>query len=191
MEKIEKQRFPEERRKEHMESISHQEKEWEEEAEESSKPDFDFKWQAPEYEHYEKDVSWYWISLTAAVILVFLAIWLRNFLFALFLVIAWPVIVSLAHRTPEMMDFEMDEDGLRVGEDKYIRFREIKGYDINPYNEDYAELVLKTGSHINQFLRIRVPAGQRKKMEKYLFEILPREEYPESFAESVAKILKF
>ena len=46
-------------------------------------------WQIPEYEYRSKDVSWYWISLIAAIVLFAFAIWQKNFLFAIFVVIAF------------------------------------------------------------------------------------------------------
>ncbi len=152
---------------------------------------FSLKWQAPEYEHFEKSVSWYWLSLTFTIILVLISIWQRNFIFSLFLVIAWPIIVFISHQPPVMWDFEMDDDAIKVGKNKFYRFAEMYGFDINNYNDDYGELVFKTHSKFNPFLRVRVPIGEKSKVEHFLVEILPREEYPESFSESISKILRF
>ena len=72
------------------------------------------KWQAPEFEYRPKDVSWYWLSLMAAIALIALAVWQKNFLFAIFIALAWLVITSLANRFPTIWEFKIDEKGLSV-----------------------------------------------------------------------------
>ena len=49
---------------------------------------FEIEWQAPEYFHYQKDVSWYWLVLILGIVTIVFALWQKNFLFAVFVIIA-------------------------------------------------------------------------------------------------------
>src|SRR3990167_8463140 len=50
--------------------------------------DFELSWEAPEFEFREKTVSWYWVTIIGAVLILALAVWQRNFLFGVFILMA-------------------------------------------------------------------------------------------------------
>ena len=45
-------------------------------------------WQAPEFRYRHKDESWYWLTIMATAVLFLISLWQKNFLFAIFAVIA-------------------------------------------------------------------------------------------------------
>lgn len=168
-------------------------------------------WQAPEFKYYQKDVSWYWLSLIIAIIIVVLAIWQKNFLFAVFVVIAWFIIIHLAGRLPETWQFKIDEEGVEIvlpsgdkNRKKIYSYKEIEGFDIHSdyqesesdgknhlFREDYKELVLKFKSKISPYFKINIPLSEEEKIKNFLLRFLPKEDYPVSASDSLAKLIKF
>lgn len=155
------------------------------------------EWQAPEYEYQPKDISWYWISLIIGIILIALAIWQKNLLFAIFIVIAWLVITSIANRFPTVWEFKINEKGINIALSKeesgakFYPYAEIEGFDIHSGGEDYQELVLKIKSKFSPYLKINIHSADEEKIRDFLLKILPEEEYNPSLADSFSKLIGF
>ncbi len=158
-------------------------------------------WQAPEFEYVFKDVSWYWISLIVAAILLILALWQKNFLFAVFVVIAEAVVFSFANRFPAIWKFKIDGNGVsinfpddEIGEkngEKFYSFNEINGFDIHPVDKEYKELVFKFESKFSSYLKINIFADDEPKISELLLKFLPREEIKISMSDILLKLIKF
>jgi len=96
------------------------------------------EWQAPEFEHRQKNVSWYWLSLLVSIILLALSVWQKNFLFAVFIIIAWFVIIYSTSRLPTIWNFKLSEKGIEINlpesdasSNKFYPINEIEGFDIH------------------------------------------------------------
>lgn len=154
-------------------------------------------WQAPEFEYNPKDVSWYWLSLIVAIILLAFSLWQKNFLFAIFTVIGWFIVVNWASRYPTIWEFKIDDKGINIklpSQEKVNKFyahSEIKGFDIWEGNEKYKELILRMKSRFSPYLRISLPPGDEEKIKKFLLKFLPQEEYGDSVADSLSKLIRF
>lgn len=154
-------------------------------------------WQAPEFEYQPKDVSWYWLSLIVGIILIALAVWQKNFLFMVFVVIAWLVITVMANRFPTVWEFKIDEEGISIvlpnekSGGKFYPYTEIEGFNIHSGGEDYKELVLKTKSKLSPYLKINIHGADEEKIKDFLLKFLPKEEYNQSLADSFSKLIRF
>ncbi len=165
-------------------------------------------WQAPEFEYRVKGVFWYWLSLIIAIILLALSIWQKNFLFAVFIVIAWLVIVYSASRTPTIWNFKISEKGIEINlpnndwtSSKFYLFSEIEGFDIHSsptppdqYPEtqpEYRELILKVKKRFSPYLKINFPLANEEKIKNFLQKYINKEEYSESLADSFSKLIRF
>ncbi len=80
------------------------------------------EWQAPEFEYREKDISWYWLSIIVAVLILSVSVWQKNFLFAAFVVMAEMLILVWAGRKPREISFSLDEKGLTISGNKSRTF---------------------------------------------------------------------
>lgn len=156
------------------------------------------EWQAPEFEYYRKDVSWYWLSLIVSIILLALSIWQKNFLFAVFIIIAWLVIVYSVSRPPIIWSFKIDEKGIGINLSsndpasvKFYPYSEIEGFDIHPASEQYKELVLKVKSRLSPYLKINITANDEEKIKNFLLKYISKEEYNSSLADSFSKLIRF
>ena len=160
-----------------------------------------FVWRAPEFEYTVKDVSWYWLSLIIAAILLILALWQKNFLFAIFVVIAEAVVFSFANRFPAVWEFKIDGDGILIkfpdgeagkkADEKFYSFKEIDCFDIHPVNEEYKELVLRLKSKFAPYLKINIFAEDELKISESLLKFLPREEIKISMSDVLLKLIRF
>jgi len=155
-------------------------------------------WQAPEFEYHQKDISWYWLSLIIAIILLALSVWQKNFLFAVFVIIAWLVIVYSSRRLPTIWNFKVSEKGIEIGlpnsdpsSIKFYPYTEIDGFDIHPADEKYQELILKLKTKFSPYLKINFPAGDEEKIKNFLQKYIPKEEYDSSLADSFSKLIRF
>lgn len=155
------------------------------------------EWQTPEFEYAVKDVSWYWLSLMVAIVLFALAIWQGNFLFSIFIIIAWLVIVYLSRRFPTVWQFKIDENGVDIylpknrENEKFYAYKEIEGFDIHPMSDEYKELVFKIKARFSPYLKINIRAADEEKIKNFLTKFLPQEEYQPSFIDSLSKLIKF
>ena len=82
---------------------------------------FTITWQAPEFQYREKGVSWYWLSIIVVAAIIAFAIWQRNFLFGVFMVIAEILLIVWANAVPKVFDFSLTENDLAIGEAKNYR----------------------------------------------------------------------
>jgi len=155
-------------------------------------------WQAPEYEQIHKDISWYWLSLIVAIVIAVAAIWQNNFLFAIFIGIAWLVFVNLARRLPPTWIFKISKQGLAIHSasesDKTYRlylWQDIDGFDIHEATNEFKWLVLRIKSRFSPYLKINFYHQDEEKIKNFLLEFLPKEEYKKSVADSISEIIGF
>jgi len=157
------------------------------------------EWEAPEYEYRPKDVSWYWLSLILGIVLIALAVWQKNFLFAIFIAIAWTAIVSLAGKYPSYWKFAINEKGISVwpsgkpeSEKKIYTLTEIHGFDIHSSEgEDYGELIIRMKSKFSPYLKISLHKEKEREVAEFLAKYLAKEEYAESVVDSLSKMIGF
>ncbi|MBI5306113.1 hypothetical protein HZB04_00760 [Candidatus Wolfebacteria bacterium] len=163
-------------------------------------------WQIPEYVYRQKGVSWQWISLIIAIILIAFATWQKNFLFAVFIAIAFFMVNYLRSSFPPIWRFKIDKKGLSIQTSseetkKFYSFEHIEGFDIHSVfpetsalsktDEEYKELVLKIKGKTSPFLKINIYTEDEEDISKFLSQFSLKEEYPQSFAESLGKMIGF
>jgi len=161
-----------------------------------SESDLAIEWQAPEFEYQPKDISWYWLTLMAAIILLALAIWQGNFLFAVFILISWLVIVYSVRRLPSIWNFKINEKGISISlakevNNKFYPHNEIEGFDIHSVSEKYKELVVKIKSRFSPYIKINFPADNEENIKNFLLKYIPKEEYSESLVDSFSRLIRF
>ncbi|PIR44250.1 hypothetical protein COV23_00910 [Candidatus Wolfebacteria bacterium CG10_big_fil_rev_8_21_14_0_10_31_9] len=155
-----------------------------------SKNDDVILWQAPEYEYNPKDVSWHWISVIIAVVLITIALWQKNFLFAIFIVIAEIIVLYFSNTFPRIWNFKIDESGLTIGENRYL-FSDMQSFDIHEVGEDYKELVFKLRSKFKTVLRVFIHKDDEEKIKEKLLEFLPQEDLQVSLADLLERFIRF
>lgn len=144
------------------------------------------KWSAPEYEYNPKDISWYWLLVIAVIIIVAISLWQKNFLFAIFMLIAVPVLFFWGRREPRLMELELDNKGLHIDKE-FLPYENFEGFAIEE------ELLFKKKGRLNPYLRLSLPEDDQEKsaIKKHLAGFLPEIEYKGSLVDAISKLLKF
>jgi hypothetical protein len=115
-------------------------------------------WVAPEYEFREKTVSWYWISICLAVLLIAFAMWQKNYLFAVFLVIAEILILVWASEEPKLVKFSLSSKTLAVGNKKEYPVHEIEHFSTEDLDhKEWALMIIHFHHSFRLALKIHVP----------------------------------
>ncbi len=161
-------------------------------------------WQIPEYEYKPKDVSWYWLSLIAAVILLAFAVWQKNFLFAIFVVIAFFTVNYLTSRFPAIWEIKINEKGIFIGlpnskSKKFYPLEDIECFDIHSnfdesekdIEEEYKKLAIKFKSKLTALLKINFYSKDEQRIKEFLSEFAPQKELPKSLTDSLSELIGF
>lgn len=153
----------------------------------------EISWVAPEYYHYPKTPRWFWISLIAAVTLVAVAAIQKNFLFAVFVVIAELLVVTWGRRIPSDLTFTISPEGVRLDKKGFYPYTNLLGFaflkpEIDP---EFDELVLHTKNTLSTFVKILIPKEERETIGEYLRQFVPEVEYEESLVEHLERIFNF
>lgn len=144
-------------------------------------------WRAAEYEYAEKDLKWYALICGVALILLVLALWQRNFFFAIFVVLATVVVISLNRRRPRTIDFVIDEGGISAGTTKY-QYEELEWFALRTRPGRLDMLTLRKKSTMMPFTHIPIDSGLAVKAREFVGEKLPEQEYEESLVDTLANL---
>lgn len=148
-------------------------------------------WEAPEFEHVEKSTTWYWGSMAVAIMLIAIALWQKNFLFAVFIVIAELAVFMFAGEKPRMWKFTIDARGVTIEKHKTYKFKDIIQYDIHAFSDEYHELVLQTRSKMQHYIKIFIHAEDEETIEGVLEGRVKRGEIEISFIEAIERFIGF
>jgi len=152
-------------------------------------------WHAPEFKYNHKDISWYWLSIIISSLIFLIALWQKNLLFALFIIIAEVMLIIFAKELPKTRIFKLDHDGLHISSSdhkplKSFNYNEIQGFHIHE-RDDSHELILKTKNKIHPCVKILISRKEIPEISGYLKKHVEEVEYEESLADHIEKILRF
>jgi len=143
------------------------------------------QWQALEYRYHRKSLNWFVGVIGLALILLIIALWQQNFLFAIFTVIAAGLVVFWGKERPRRLQFTLDKKGLWINRCLY----EYKQFDGFAFSEN--RLQLRYRQHFRPYLTIPLPEKKNRALREQLLVILPEIEYNESLIEALGDWLGF
>ncbi len=144
------------------------------------------RWRAPEFEYRTKGVSWYWLTAIIAILVVAVALWFGNFLFALFVVIAELVVIFWARQLPRELEFKLDEKGLAMEDKKFYPYEDFSGFAVRD-----SEVIFKQKRRLTPYLKILASESDIGRIKSFLSNHLAEIEYEESLIDHLARILRF
>ena len=136
------------------------------------------EWSAPEYKHKEKSVDFLWTIGVIAIVLSGGAIWLHNYLFAVFVLISGASLILFSVRHPDEVHFIIETSGITLGKDKYP-WKKIKGFHIKK-EEDYAVLLIELNKYLLPIYTIPIESDQIPATRESLLKVIPNIELAES-----------
>jgi hypothetical protein len=137
-------------------------------------------WSAPEYVHKEHGNDWFWAIGLITIVACGVAIWLHNYVFAIFLFIAGGSLIMFTMRHPQDVTYTIETKGLSMGKDLY-EWKSIKSFNIKNKDSDiYAKLLIETSKHFLPIYTIPLPKENVEEVKQSLLQLIPRSEIDES-----------
>lgn len=150
-----------------------------------------FSWEAPEYEHIERSNDWYYWAGTIAAIIIGLAVWQKNYIFGVLVLMATVLLMLFSRRKPESHTISVSDDGIVIDEKQYL-YRELRAFTIIPASElrTFNQLVLvKPFTPMVTTTFIIDPSINIESLREFLLTKLSENEFVES--KTLATIEKF
>lgn len=150
------------------------------------------RWQAPEYEHYEKTPDWYWGLGVVAVALIALALYLDNLLFAFVVAIGAFAMALYAARKPLMIEFAVTDRGVKIGNTLYP-YQTLRHFWLNE-REDGERRTLFIISNKPLIPLINIPVADEvatRKLREFLLKRLPEEAIVEPMTYRLMELIRF
>lgn len=149
-------------------------------------------WQAPEFEYQTKGVSWYWLSVILATLMIGFAVWQRNFLFGVFVVIAEILVLIWGNKKPRFVYFRITGEGFEIVGEKFYPYRDIEAFSIEEdVASEWSRLVFELRGKLKPAFSVGFPTARRREIREALQTFLPEHEWRESFFDSIEKFLRF
>lgn len=92
------------------------------------------RWSAYEHEHIERGSDWFWALGIIAVATAVTSILFGNVLFAILIITAAITLAVIARKSPLLAEFEISDDGIRVGDDMHA-YEEILSFWVDDTKE--------------------------------------------------------
>ena len=132
-------------------------------------PSAPIRWRAYEHEHVERTRDWYWaLGIFAACTALISAIF-GNVLFALLILIAAATLGIHAKSPPPLVEFELSDRGIRVGETMH-RYEEIVSFWVEDHDANPPVLLVDTIKWLSPNLVISLPDVDPKLVRAFLAE---------------------
>ena len=149
------------------------------------------EWTALEYEFRAKGVSWYWTSIILAVLLVSLAAWQSNFLFAFFIVLAEVLILVWAGREPQTVNFALSPQKLILNGRAYP-LSEVAHFSVDePEHSAWANIIFHFRRRFHPGLKIHVAKDHLDSVRAMLAISTVEIDREESFVDTLEEFLGF
>jgi len=127
------------------------------------------RWHAYEHEHVERTSDWYWALGIFAVCTALISAIFGNFLFAILIIVAATTLGILAQSPPPLVDFELSDRGIRIGETMH-RYEEIISFWVEDHDADPPILLVDTIKWMSPNFVIPLADMEPKLIRAYLTE---------------------
>ncbi len=148
-------------------------------------------WQAKEFEFAPKSAIWYWLSVILAVALIALAVWMKNFLFGFFILVAEILVLVWGSEVPAELDFSLDKDKLEIAGHKTYLLSDVARWSAEDAESDPVQIhfIFK---NFRPSMRIPIAKEKLEEARKIFREAnLAETEHEYTFIESLEKFLGF
>ena len=152
---------------------------------------FEILWEAPEFEYREKEVSWYWVSIIAASLIVGFSVWQKDFLFGFFIVIAEVLFIVWGNREPRAIQFALTDEELVIGNNKVYLLKEFDGWSANADGEEWTDIMMHFRSKVRPPFTIMAPSDRMGEIRSNLKTVAKELEHQPSLVDSIEKFLRF
>ncbi len=144
-------------------------------------------WEYYEYEFQEKTADWFWIFGTIALLLIIIALILKNFLLALIILLSAFILGTYAKRPPSLITYGLGRHGIKHGSDTF-RYETIKSFWINKQSN---HLIIESTRMIKPHISIPLGETDPELIRKKLLPIIKEQEYRGSISDFISDFFGF
>lgn len=146
-------------------------------------------WRAFEFEQPERHPNWFISLWILALALVVVAIILKSYLMAVFIIISAALINIYAVKEPKEYDFSLDTENLAIGE-KIYKLADFKSFWI--FERENGNVLSLEGKNItNSHLEVPLAETDTNTIRDILSPTVTEKEHNESMTDILARLLKF
>lgn len=152
------------------------------------------RWSAPEFEYHEKTHVWFLMVWGGVAAVILFAVWQKNFLFAVFAVLAGWLVARWGKERPKDVDYELSDIGLSVDGGVAHPWGEFSGFAIHRLHhedEGFSEFVMQRKSRLGTFFKVLMPNSKIQEARHAANHHLPEIEYEDSFIEHISRLIRF
>lgn len=123
-------------------------------------------------------------------LLLLVALWQKNFLFGIFVILATGTILFLSQQLPETYSFSLTKDRLVIGDNESeYEYEKFRHFDIYEFSEGDFEIFFVFKERFKPILRVRIWKGDKEKIENFLSQKLSRKKTDPSLLDILSKIV--
>lgn len=150
------------------------------------------RWVNYEYNFKEKTVDWFWAVGISTLSAVIISVIFENYFFAIFIVLAIITMIFISKKPPNVIDFEINKDGIILGKQKYP-YSSLEGFCIINRNYETPKLLIKSQRPIAPILIINVETDSTnpEDIRNFLLKYLPEENIVEPISLKLMETLGF
>lgn len=151
----------------------------------------EIKWQAPEFIYRRKTLGWYWLTIFAAVALIGIAVWQKNFLFGIFIVIAEILVLVWAEKPPRLVPMALTREGVAIEGALRYPYLDLASFTVDDREEEpFARLGLRF-KNFRPPAAIQVPKEKLADVKAILRIAVPYVEGDRSFFDALEEFTNF
>ena len=147
-------------------------------------------WEAPEFEHLEKRADWYWILGIVAAFGIILAILLKNYLFAILVLIGAGTMTLHAKKLPEIVEFAVSKHGVQANKVLYP-YGSLESFWISEFNDEEPKLLLTSKKILALQIIIPLADTPPEEVRNMLLHHVEEVEQGESVVEHLSRFVRF
>jgi uncharacterized membrane protein len=136
------------------------------------------EWSAPEYHHKVRSIDFFWAIGLASIIGAALAVWMHDYLFAVFIFVSGFCLVLFYRREPQDITFVIETSGITLGRTVYP-WKSIMGFHIKK-DEPFAKLMIATDRKFLPVHTVALPSDLIGQVKSQLLKVIPDVDMEES-----------
>lgn len=138
----------------------------------------ELKWLAVEYREIKRTNDWYWAVGITAVALTIASILIKNFLFAIFIILSTILIFYFAKRKPQEIEITINKKGIAVGELLYPT-ESIKHFWIDHHSDHYPKLLFMSSRMFDPIISVYINEEIESEIKEILSHKIPEKKIKE------------
>lgn len=151
----------------------------------------ELSWEAPEYQYREKGVSWYWLSIIAAALIIAFSVWEKNFLFGLFVVLGEILLLVWGSRLPQSISFTLTRERIELQNGRSHSLQDFESVSMDALGDGWMEVLFHPRAKLRTPFKVLFPEERLAELRDFLKTALKEIPYEPTFLDAIEKLLRF